>query len=342
MTRAAEWNPTAEEMGNVIAPDTAPPADAGIVVVPADALPGVTPEDGAQLAADQALADQAAAQAEAEATAAQAEADAAAAKGWIPKGRFNEVLDKSKTMEAQIQALQQKLEELAAKPITPTATPATPDPATVLADQVDDLLIATNVALTDYGIDSAEYRASVKVYNQANRELMTLEASKQVTGLRNENSQALQTKAALDEVAEKNYELYPFLDKNSEAPNTEAIDMVIQIRNTYIQAGAAPADALQTAIDAIAPLYAKLTPAPASGDPAADQAKVASIVAAREKAAREKAAAASIAQPAFVVGRTDKGDFKLDIDKMSPAEVAALPKDVLDKLSGNVVSENAA
>ena len=323
----SEWNPTDADMGNTFTPDPNTPPD-NIVTIPPDFDPEFLKTlvpDGETPAADTSEAD---AQATA-AAAAQAEADAQAAKGWIPKGRFNEVLDKNKAIEAQVAALQQQIEAIK-KPVEPT-----PDPAMEMEERVDSLLIASQVALTDYGIESEEYKASVRIYNRANRELMALEADRAAGGLRQEQAAVIQTKAALDEVAEKNYETYPFLDKNGDAPDVNAINQVIEMRNAYIEVGTSPADALQKAIDLIAPIYAAKIPATATPDAT----KAAEVLAAREKAAREKAAATTKQQPAFVVGRTDEGGFKLDIDKMTPDEVAKLPKEVLDKLAGNVVSD---
>ena len=321
-----EWNPTAEELGATFTP-TDDQTNANIVTIPPDFDPeflaSLVP-DGETPAADTSEAD---AQATA-AAAAQAEADAQAAKGWIPKGRFNEVLDKNKAIEAQVAALQQQIEAFK-KPAEQQ-----PDPALAMEERVDSLLIASQIALTDYGIESEEYKASVRIYNRANRELMALEADRAAGGIRQEQAAVIQTKAALDEVAEKNYETYPFLDKNSDAPDVNAINQVIEMRNAYIETGTPPADALQRAIDLIAPIYAaKIQPV------VPDATKAAEVLAARERAAREKAAATTKQQPAFVVGRTDEGGFKLDIDKMTPEEVAKLPKEVLDKLAGNVVTD---
>ncbi len=345
----SEWNPTEEELGNVFTPDPneTPP---NIVTIPGDfdpeflkSLVGLSEEDQEAAKQLQIESDATAEALREQETAKQAllEEEQQANKGWIPRGRFNEANDKAKEAEEKIALLQQQLEILL-KP-EKTVTEPEPDPRDILENQLADLDIASKEAELDYGLGSEEHRTAVKAYNRANRGLMALEASysanNAVSVLKNETTEMNRIKASLDEVAEKNYEIYPFLDRNGEESNDEAINQVIELRNGFIESGKYnPSIALQKAIDLVAPVYAKII-VPATSTNTTDQAKVLEIAQARERAAREKAALATQKQPAFVVGRSEEGDFKLDIDKMTDAEVAALPKDVLDKLCGNVVIE---
>ena len=253
-------------------------------------------------------------------------------KGYIPKGRFNEKNEEAKALAIENATLKTALEKLAGPKEEPLPQI---DPLDELEEGVVNLAILATAAERDYGLESQEYRDAVKAHAKANRQLNQMEAKRQAESVESKidtkTAQATQTKNELLEVAAAAYEVYPFMDVNAEDANQEAIDKVVQLRDAYTATGIyTPAKALQAAIDLIAPNY--LASYKSSVDP-----KVADIAAARAKAEREKAAKANAQQPGFVKGRSEENEFKVDISKLTDAEFAALPKDVLDRLKGNVV-----
>ncbi len=261
-----------------------------------------------------------------------------ARRGYVPKGRFNEVNEKAKlasALEIENQALKSALELIQRGAVKPQEEPEVEiNPIDQMEDQVTELQLLSETAKLDYGLDSVEYKQALKDYNRANRQLIAMEADTRsnaaVNAFRSENEQISRTRNELQEVAEAAYEVYPFLNQNGEVPNQDAIDKVLTIRDTLIQTGKSAAKALQEAIDLIAPLYPNVSNA-------SEASKVADIRSARDRASREKAAQASASQPVFRQSRSDESGFKLDINKMTPEEVAKLPKDVLDKMSGNAI-----
>ena len=253
-------------------------------------------------------------------------------KGYIPKGRFNEVNEKAKALDIENAALKAALEKLAGPKEPP---PPVVDPLDELEDKVVELAILATAAEKDYGLESQEYRDAVKAHSRANRQLNAMESKRQAESVEvkidTKTAEATRVANELREVSEAAYTVYPFLDVNAEDANDEAIGKVVQLRDAYTKAGVyTPAQALQAAIDLIAPNYlAAYKPANATN--------VADIAAARVRAEREKAAKAANQQPAFVKGRTEGGVAEIDVSKLSDVEFAALPKDVLDRLKGNVV-----
>ena len=303
---------------------------------------GKTPEEIA--AEEQAAAKAVADKVEADKLAAEklVEEQEAEKKGFVPKGRFNEIneekkaaLERAAAIEAENKALKAELE--AAKG-GKKEDPA-PDPLDLMEDKVVELQLACQEALTDYGFDSEEYRASVKDYNRGNRELMRMEAAansaQAVINLRGEDAVKAAIQTELNDVAEAAYVVYPFLDKNAETFDNDAISDVLEYRNELIETGRfTAAQALQKAIDKLAPFHAARIGAvkPPEDD---DLTKARTVKEAREKAAREKAAAATLHQPAIPNGRAVDDSFKPEIDKLTPKEVGAMSEEQLAVLLGN-------
>jgi hypothetical protein len=361
MAVTKEWNPTPEEKGDTFTPE----GDDGGIVIPEDFSPDflaelakLAPEDKA--AAEKAEAERLAAEKEA---ADKAEVDRIAAeklaaeekelegKGFIPKGRFNEINNEKKAAEekaaaaeAENKTLKEQLELAKKGKIKPEIKP---DPLDLMEEKVVELDLVKQAALTDYGFDSDEYRQAVKDYNRGQRQLMQMEsdvqAGKAVAGLKGENAAYAATKSELNEVAEAAYEVYPFLNKNGENFDETAINDVLEYRNELIDAVKSdgsrkytPAEALQKAIDKLAPFHAaRIGVKVPDGETEIQKA----VREKRAQGAAEKAAAATRNQPAFVKGRTDEGGFKLDVNKMTADEIAKLPKDVQDRLLGNTLDE---
>lgn len=363
MAVTEEWNPTPEEKGDTFVPD----GNDGGIVIPEDFSPDFLAELAKLAPEDK----EAAAKAETERLAAEkeaadkAETDRIAAeklaaeekelegKGFIPKGRFNEINNEKKAAEekaaaaeAENKTLKEQLELAKKGEVKPEIKP---DPLDLMEEKVVELDLIKQASLTDYGFDSDEYRQAVKDYNRGQRQLMQMEADvqsgKAVSGLKGENAAFAATKSELNEVAEAAYEVYSFLNKNGEDFDEVAINDVLEYRNELIDAVKSdgtskytPAQALQKAIDKLAPFHAARIAATVKVPDGETEAQKA-VREKRAVEAAEKAAAATRNQPAFVKGRTDEGGFKLDVNKMTAEEIAKLPKDVQDRLLGNTLDE---
>jgi hypothetical protein len=251
-------------------------------------------------------------------------------KGYIPKGRFDEKNEEAKALAIENAALKAALDKLAG----PKEEPAVQvDPLDEMEDKVTDLFILAQAAEKDYGLESTEYRDAAKAYTKANRQLSSMESARQAsqveTQISSKATQAEIVKNELLETASAVYEVYPFMDVNSEDANDEAINKVIQLRDAYTKTGLyTPAKALQEAVDLIAPSYL------ASYKPTSSTA-VADIRDARAKAEREKAAKANNQQPGFVKGRTEETGFSIDVENLTEKDMASLSKKDLDVLLGN-------
>jgi hypothetical protein len=257
-------------------------------------------------------------------------------KGFVPKGRFNEINEEKKAALERAAAIEEENKKLKEELAKGKTKEPEPDPLDLLEDKVVELYLIRQAALTDFGLDSQEYKDATRAYNKTNRELMAMEAdrraNKAVTGLRSEDKALADTKAALNEVAEKSYEIYPFLNKNGEDFDEQAINDVLEYRNDLIATGNyKPEVALQKAIDKLAPLHAarieKILPV--------DNDKVKQIKEARERSAREKAALATKGQAPDLKGRLPNDGFKTEVDKISVKEVGEMSEEQLAVLLGN-------
>lgn len=259
-------------------------------------------------------------------------------KGFVPKGRFNEINDEKKAALEKAAAAEEENKRLKSEleAAKGTKEEPKPNPVDLLADEVVELDIIREKVLVDFGLDSPEYKDAVKAYNKKSRELIAMEAdiraNNAVSGLRSEDKAIADTKAALAEVAEKSYETYPFLNKNGEDFDEQAINDVLEYRNDLIETGKyKPEVALQKAIDKLAPLHA----ARIGKTVTVDDDKVKQIKDAREKAARERAAAATRDQAPIVKGRSVDDNFKVEVEKLSVKEVGEMDEEQFERLAGN-------
>jgi hypothetical protein len=304
-----------------------------------------------EIAAEEAAATKTAAdQAEADKLAAEKliEEQEAERKGFVPKGRFNEINDEKKhalEKAAAVEEENRKLKEALAALEKGEIKPKEPelDPLDVLEARVVELDIIKSRALSDFGFDSQDYQDAVKAYNKLNRELMRMEsqtsAGNAVAGLRGEDAALTATRSELAEVAEAAYEVYPFLNKNGDGFDADAINDVLELRNDLISVTGAkgqpkytPAQALQKAIDKLAPGHAIRIGTVA---PTTDNDKVKQIKEAREKAAREKAALATRGQAPLLGGRVAEETFKPEIEKLTPKEIGEMSEEQQAVLLGN-------
>ena len=252
-------------------------------------------------------------QAEAAALAA-APAAAAADDGkpkFVPHARFNEVNEALKTeREARIRAEERAkvLEELS--PEAKAAAKANePPPAVDMKALRKQRMEAMMEGDTDKALEldeQIEERVLAVATQQAEARLSQRDA-----------------KQTLDTVVAESMTAYPFLNDKGADANADAIDMVVAVRNQHMQAGKSAAEALRLAVNKVAPLYGKATPAKdvpmASKTPAEVRAAL----------ALNRNAKTALQQPAQL-GTVAAGNRATGA---TPTNVADLSEDEFDKLT---------
>lgn len=180
--------------------------------------------------------------------------DDATTSAGIPKARFNEVNERRKLAEQAAESERLRAEALerelqAYRSGKPGAAPA-PAPATAPAFDEDAKEAAYQQALMDG--DLAQASAIRKEINQYLRSSAKEDAKVEVFQEMTQRQQA----AALQAVSTKAVEDYPFLDTPD---GEEALELILASRDRRIAEGVPPHQALQLAVNAIAPRFAPST-----------------------------------------------------------------------------------
>lgn len=223
----------------------------------------------------------------------------------IPKSRFDEVLAKQK-------ALQKKLDD-------------------ALAPQVEDVKEAPEF---DFDTKEIEYQTLVmegesekatqlrKEIREAEKQQMMFEVQAKMgqTVSQNQEMVDLQTKATQLEA------MYPELNQANPEFNQDKTNEVLELRDAYMTQGYMGADALDKAVKLLMG-----TPAPQApkADPVQEK-----IVEKKKIANTTKKVQASEKQPPAMKGK-NKVEKKVDINKMSVDEFAALPDETLRRMRGD-------
>lgn len=244
--------------------------------------------------------------------------------GFIPKARFNEVNDELKSAKERIAALEAGKGKDADTDARETEQPSEVEQMETRRDELqlkaDELLIQGELE---------ERMAILKEIRTLDRQIAKAEMSVE---MRKENDQQ-KVVASLNAVAAKAYELYPFLDVNSETCDTDAVIAVKARRDELMMQGKSPAEALQTAVDEKGPKFAKILGV--KEDPGTLTAG--QIREQRERQAKEKAAATSLEQPAQLPQKTDKDTFAVDVKALTPEQIKKMPESEKARLRGDVL-----
>ena len=233
------------------------------------------------------------------------EAGLAQKEPMIPKSRFDEVLAKQK-------ALQKKLDD-------------------ALAPQVEDVKEAPEF---DFDTKEIEYQTLVmegesekatqlrKEIREAEKQQMMFEVQAKMgqTVSQNQEMVDLQTKATQLE------SMYPELNQANPEFNQDKTNEVLELRDAYMTQGYMGADALDKAVKLLMG-----TPATQAqkADPVQEK-----IVEKKKIANTTKKVQASEKQPPAMKGK-NKVEKKVDINKMSVDEFAALPDETLRRMRGD-------
>jgi len=139
-------------------------------------------------------------------------------------------------------------------------------------------------------------------------------------------AQKIRDESQFNKTITKNEVEHPFLDQNSEDYNQVAVDKVNDLFGKFTKAGMSQADALQEAVDLIAPKYSKPKAAP----------KKKGLGGTRRKAALKKNASTTNKQPPKLRGKTAKDKLTdYDMTNMSDRDYDKLPASVKRKLRGD-------
>ncbi len=250
----------------------------------------------------------------------------------IPRGRFNEVLEKNKALEAELAALKGAAKQ--SEPEKP-AEPAI-DPVEEAQKELKQLRSEHRKALADALLDTEDEAAQAKVDELEEKIEALRDNLAQAKVMKTIETQTTRQTAQekLQSVIDKAYEDFPFLDPKSPDANAELNNDIIAYRNGLVSQGVPMHQAVQRAVDKFAPAYAKEK---GITIPTAYPNKAAEVRQAREKAAREKAAAASVAQPAALLGKGEKETFTLDVSKLTGKDIEKLPEETKVRMRGDAL-----
>lgn len=220
----------------------------------------------------------------------------------IPKARFDEVNQKRKDAEAELEVAKQELERIRQMP--PAAAPAV---APALDVSMDDQERAYMEAMMEGDTDKA-----LEIRRQINATLID-QAETRVES----RNQARQTASLAQTVANSAVEDFPYLDTEEGAV---ALGLIIDSRDAKIARGMPAHQALREAVETIAPRFV-----PAS-NPTGVLPDKAPIVDTRSQAALVRGSADSLKQPPSVQAGIGNRATPVnpDVERMDEAQFAAL------------------
>ncbi|WP_447593536.1 hypothetical protein [Aquipseudomonas campi] len=242
----------------------------------------------------------------------------------VPHARFNEVNESLKHERAERLRLEEELarangreQEPAARGKADEAKPYDFDSA---EDRYMDAVMEGNkdLAREIRSEIRSEERKSIEAESQKTAQASAESALKQ----RDEEGEA----AALQKVAGESIAKYSFLDINSESANKDAIEDVVARRDYYMKQGMPPSKALATAVEKVAPRYAK------KDEPAA---KGSDVQLTAEQISRNIERERRIPQVPGGVGERGK---EVDYSNLSEDEFDSLPESEKRKARGDFVA----
>ena len=238
----------------------------------------------------------------------------------VPKSRLDEVLQKQK-------ALQKQLEDM--KKAQQPAENA-PDPYDFDSKEKEYM----NLVLDGKEADAVRLRQEIRTAEKASLQFEMTEQMQQ-TGQHNAQATALQ--AAANEL-EANF---PVFDQNSESYNESYTQEVIGLRDAFIMQGFDAVDALSKAANFVLTTNNLVAPEPATSTldaPAAPKQKAVDEVA-KKRAEVSKKLKAAEAQPPELPGESSaaRGEKAVDVSTMSEDEFNALPDATIKRLRGDIL-----
>ena len=228
----------------------------------------------------------------------------------VPKSRLDEVLQKQK-------ALQKQLDDLKAEKLPKVEEPTEYDFAAKETEYQDLLLNG-----------EAEKASALR------NEIREAEKAQYMYEVEQRVGQKVQQNTEYTELQQKALELqkqYPILDENTADFNKDIVDEVITLRDAFMTKGQTGPDALQKAAEYV--LKVK-TPELVTTKPTPEAKK---DIERKKKANVSKKMEASKAQPPQMAGESQnvKDSKVVDINRLSEKEFNALPEETLKRLRGD-------
>jgi len=238
----------------------------------------------------------------------------------VPKSRLDEVLQKQK-------ALQKQLEDM--KKAQQPAENA-PDPYDFDSKEKEYM----NLVLDGKEADAVRLRQEIRTAEKAS---LQFEMTEQMQQTVQHNAQATALQAAANEL-EANF---PVFDQNSESYNESYTQEVIGLRDAFIMQGFDAVDALSKAANFVLTTNNLVAPEPATSTldaPAAPKQKAVDEVA-KKRAEVSKKLKAAEAQPPELPGESSaaRGEKAVDVSTMSEDEFNALPDATIKRLRGDIL-----
>ncbi|WP_083272555.1 MULTISPECIES: hypothetical protein [Pseudomonadaceae] len=171
----------------------------------------------------------------------------------VPHARFNEVNESLKEERKRRLELEEELART--RGAVPAKREEDPKPTAFDYDEAEDRY---NQAILEGDADAA--KAIRREIRAAERKEIEEAAQQRADALYQQRAQEAaqrQQQAALPGVLKESYEKFPFLDYEGSAPNMEAIEDVIALRNHYMANGEPIARALARAVAKVGPRYAE-------------------------------------------------------------------------------------
>ena len=240
-------------------------------------------------------------------------------KPMVPKSRLDEVLNKQK-------ALQRQLDDMKAQQATPEEAPEEYDFA-------EKEIAYQNAVLDGEADKAAALRAEMR---KAERAQIEFEMSQKMTDAVSQNQQA----TALQQAATTLEAEFPMFDAKSDQYNEEMTQEVIELRDAFIIKGENAVAALSKAAKFVIrenDLVDMSEPAPSLAGDVAPKQKTDEVAKKRKEVAKKLKAAE--AQPPELQGEgtATRGDKGLDLSNMSEEEFDALPEATLRRLRGDIL-----
>jgi hypothetical protein len=238
----------------------------------------------------------------------------------VPKSRLDEVLQKQK-------ALQKQLEDM--KKAQQPAENA-PDPYDFDSKEKEYM----NLVLDGKEADAVRLRQEIRTAEKAS---LQFEMTEQMQQTVQHNAQATALQAAANEL-EANF---PVFDQNSESYNESYTQEVIGLRDAFIMQGFDAVDALSKAANFVLTTNNLVAPEPTTSTldaPAAPKQKAVDEVA-KKRAEVSKKLKAAEAQPPELPGESSaaRGEKAVDVSTMSEDEFNALPEATIKRLRGDIL-----
>lgn len=240
----------------------------------------------------------------------------------VPHARFNEVNESLKEERKRRLELEEELAR--ARGSVPAKKEEDP-PKSFDYDEAEDRY---NQAILEGDADAAKaIRREIRAAERKEIEEAAQQRAEALYQQRAQEAAQRQQQAALPAVLKESYEKFPFLDYQGSAPNMDAIEDVIALRDHYIAKGEPMAKALARAVAKVGPRYAE----PVSVDKAPKKGVTLTTEQIERNLNRERAT------PPLTPGVGERG-AAFDVANMSEDDYAKLSAEEKKRLRGDFIS----